>query len=1733
MFRRSAHGIGNVEFARTFGLCTAIVISAAPALAQSESFANSTATGWRLGGVARLTAAGPTPIDAEGQGWLRLTPAEPVSTEAGRQGYAFYETPINPAVGLHVEFEYAIYGGSGGDGLTFFMFDGATPNSSFEIGASGGGLGYAPTVKLLGGTANQHGIDKGYLGIGFDSYGDFSNPTEGRTGGPGRVADAVVFRGPGDAFADYTYVTGTPSLPSGIRTVAGRPTGPTDPNYRHVTIDLTPAGNERYTVRVVLQQGQTRREVISTTLVPVPGWNAKPQNLKFGFAATTSFDGTDIHEIRLFTATPTVDHRLTKALQSVTGDTVVYTISVTNDGPGVDPAARIVDPGAPGLSDLSWVCGASAGATCSTAIGTGPLDSTASLPPGGTVTYTVQGRLTPLTTSPLVNTAAVTASSAVSDINPANNVASTPVTLSADLSISKSAATTYVPGEPFVYQIDVVNNSALWVFGARVSDVLPAGASGSWQCAVMTPPAICNVTRVRGALHDVVDLGPHGAVRYTLTLSVPPGQSGPLTDTASVALPATWIDPNPANNTFELTNQASPRADLTVSKTSSPKPYGLGESLFYTIVVSNVGPSNVAGAIVQDVFPASVTGVTWTCSGAAGGACAAAGTGDLDELVTLPAGGSVTFKVTGTAPPVLMQLQNTVTVAPPAGVSDPVPGNNVFTDSNPTRPPADLTVTKSASPNPYVPGQPLTYTVTVTNLGPANVTNARVQDALPRELTGTFNWTCAASGTGANCTPAGTGSLDTLVSLPSGASAVFTLTGPAPATPLDDLTNTATVTPPGDVTDLVPGNNTATSTTPAPFTANLQLQKSSTPSPYVPGAGITTTITVTNDGPNDVVNARVLDVPPPGLDAPTWVCTTTDGGHCAITSGSGLIDTFVSLPANGVATFVITATAPPVAGLPLVNTATVTPPLDVFDPNPADNSRTNANSPIPGPDLAITKQASVSQYVSGQSLTYTLTATNNGPVAAENARVQDALQPFLSGFTWTCSGTSGGATCGRASGTGPIDVIVTLPGTGASVQLVITGIVPAGVRGPIVNTSSVSVPAGVLDPTPGNDTATVTLESLPQPDLEITKGAVPVVTYGPGQPLTYLLAIRNIGDASMPAAGYSVQDPLPAQLAGATWTCNVLPSGNCEVTGNALTTTDLPALAPGAQLSIALQTVVPANVVDTLANTAQVAIAPGFSDRSLANNTSSVSLFAAPITSSAIIGVVTDSDGAPLAGITMELSGAASLVTLTASDGTYGFPGLPPGHDYTVAPAATVGYVFSPPSRTFPLLSGQARADFVGLVEPYTRYYSEGATGPFFSTTFSLTNPGTVAAQVSLRFQRPDEPEVTHALVLEPRQHVVFDPATQPGLESTAFSTIVDANRQIISARTMVWDRSGYGTHRGMGIGTPRTSWYIAEGATLPRFSLFYLVQNPGDTTATVTIRYLLQAHVDTPVERTYVVAPRSRYTIAVHDDPALVNQELSAEIIADVPIVVERSMYRSDPRLFEAGAAVTAAPATSASWFFAEGATGSYFDMFLLLANPGLTSLTATVEYLLPDGGVIVRQHEIPAGARRTLWVDYEAPELADTAVSIVVTASGPIVAERAMWWPGTDGTWTGGHASLGTTYVAPRWGISGLEAGGATNTEPWILVANPGATATTIRMTLLFLDGREPVIADYPVAAHGRLTIAVGQWHPETADASFGAIVEQLGEPTGIVVESAVYSDSDGVKWAAGRGGLASPIP
>lgn len=120
-----------------------------------------------------------------------------------------------------------------------------------------------------------------------------------------------------------------------------------------------------------------------------------------------------------------------------------------------------------------------------------------------------------------------------------------------------------------------------------------------------------------------------------------------------------------------------PAADLAVTLSGVPPAAVDGQPVSWTIGVTNAGPLAASGAVVTDVFPSTVTGVAWTCVASGGASCPASGSGNVGASVTLPVGSSLAIQATGTASlGAARHVANTVTVAVPASMDDPVPSNN-------------------------------------------------------------------------------------------------------------------------------------------------------------------------------------------------------------------------------------------------------------------------------------------------------------------------------------------------------------------------------------------------------------------------------------------------------------------------------------------------------------------------------------------------------------------------------------------------------------------------------------------------------------------------------------------------------------------------------------------------------------------------------------------------------------------------------------------------------------------------------------------------------------------------------------------------------------------------------------------------------------------------------------------------------------------------------------------------
>jgi hypothetical protein len=289
---------GQLESPLAFGAETQSAYAFTLATLVNESFTNADVNQptWLFGNsgsgaadpilTARTGAASPggipggtTAIDPAGQGFLRLT------NNAQNQGsFVIYNQAFTASGGVSIQFESYQYGGTGADGISFFLVDGNV--NPTQAGQLGGGLGY-------------NGIAGGYLGIGIDAFGNFSTPGIGGTGGPGRTPDSVVIRG--SQASGYQYLTGRSVATTGSIDVPQSAGGSRANSRRIVKIDITQQG--LVTVQIDLDndgvfEGGDEQPILNFDVTAANANNAPlPSTFKLGFAASTG-SSTNFHEIR-------------------------------------------------------------------------------------------------------------------------------------------------------------------------------------------------------------------------------------------------------------------------------------------------------------------------------------------------------------------------------------------------------------------------------------------------------------------------------------------------------------------------------------------------------------------------------------------------------------------------------------------------------------------------------------------------------------------------------------------------------------------------------------------------------------------------------------------------------------------------------------------------------------------------------------------------------------------------------------------------------------------------------------------------------------------------------------------------------------------------------------------------------------------------------------------------------------------------------------------------------------------------------------------------------------------------------------------------------------------------------------------------------------------------------------------------------------------------------------------
>lgn len=790
------------------------------------------------------------------------------------------------------------------------------------------------------------------------------------------------------------------------------------------------------------------------------------------------------------------------------GSDVTYTLTVANAGPS-NAVGVTVDETLP--AGIVLKSATPSQGTCNQTTGDCTLGIVG---PNGTVTITVVGtaQLAQRDTDQ-VNVATV-ASTNVTDRLRTNERATASVRIIAqDLQPEKTADAKFVRGTDASYEITVTNRgSAIAVGGGGFDDPVPAGIQNpvgtgtGWTCTTLGQLVKCDRTNPADTLlpntaWPVVTITGRVALNapasVSNTVTVRPGDPFDVPD-----VPFTPVVRSPVSE-----------VDVSIDKTAAPGTILATQRTTFTMVVRNLGPSIAENVVMTDTLPAGfvvpdpegdiVTTTKGTCSAGPAYSC---DLGDMQpgttETITIVA------EAANAKPPAETTVTNTARVA--TSTTDTAPANNVDTADVKVDRTNDLLTVKTKVTDPVIAGDFVDFEILVTNLGPSDALNTRVEDVIPAvidpatvTITSSVPATCAVT---ADRTKVGCD----IPQIDNGKAALIKFRGKLFSdTFAKKLSNTACAINPND-----PKTANNCSTTPEDDIeerSDVSVVKTGPKTVKADGT-ITYTLKVSNAGPSDAAQTVLTDTLPEGT---TFVSIDPS---CPVAAGVVTCAVGTLKPAETRTYTVVVDTQLQQAELVLTNKAQVKARPE--DPTPGNNTSIVETKVDPASNLSIVKTgpATVNAEL---PLVYTLTVRNAGPSTSGVTTVTDVLPGDVQFVT-------AGPSQGQCSVAGQTLTCQLGPIASGGVATILVTTTPAKSLSGITVKNRATVAGSNDDPNPGDNGSEVdTLVKPPLPDLKVSKalrGGTPRI----GETLSYRITAENVGNG--PATDAVITDTLPAGL---------------------------------------------------------------------------------------------------------------------------------------------------------------------------------------------------------------------------------------------------------------------------------------------------------------------------------------------------------------------------------------------------------------------------------------------------------------------------------------------------------------------------------------------------------------------------------------------------------------------------
>ncbi len=294
-----------------------------------------------------------------------------------------------------------------------------------------------------------------------------------------------------------------------------------------------------------------------------------------------------------------------------------------------------------------------------------------------------------------------------------------------DISIlAKANLDEVASSQALTYTLEFVNQGSLGATQVYITDLIP-----SWLINTKLTNSGAKISLRPGQQYiwDVADLKPGDGGIITITGIIDPelGRLVVMKNAATIA--SLEVDDMPNNNSSLVETIARPGANLSISMVGSRNPAPVAKTISYTVLITNSGPARATGVVVVDTIPTGMAFKTATpiCS---------LDTKNKALLIckvstTLLKDATTKFVIELTTPTTPMTVTNKVEIS--SSLPDPAPNDNRAEVTTQVLPDVDLEVSMVVAPTSGTTGQPLTYTITITNKGPQEATNITLKDIWP------------------------------------------------------------------------------------------------------------------------------------------------------------------------------------------------------------------------------------------------------------------------------------------------------------------------------------------------------------------------------------------------------------------------------------------------------------------------------------------------------------------------------------------------------------------------------------------------------------------------------------------------------------------------------------------------------------------------------------------------------------------------------------------------------------------------------------------------------------------------------------------------------------------------------------------------------------------------------------------------------------------------------------------